>query len=426
MRDHGATARSVLLVDFDNIYLSLLDGDPRTADAFASDPEHWTTWLEGDLVGVGRGTPLPGPRRFLQKICYLNPRHSRYRLPFTRAGFRVVDCPSLTNKHKNGADIQMVVDALDVLAHQVRYDEFFVLSFDSDFTALFHRLREHDRYVVMLGNELAATAFRRAADLVIDDTTFAAQALGRGSAGPPLASRPQPRVPALHPTTAATSQQSGGDIREQIVTGMLRALEEATEPVLVQQLSHRLSQDVGPAAKAHWDQHGGFTRFVLGLSHPGIVIQPDGTRAWIYDSSRHGPPRTSALPAAQPPLEPEVLRERLHRLLGVPAFTSEQWTALFVALAEALGAGDAVLDEVEGQAVRVTGLVRSQVHYVVMGLRLVGFPFWEGGHSPSALGEAFLGNVLQLADDAQLPLADADRDTAERWLLGGLPPQVRR
>ncbi|HSO92399.1 MAG TPA: hypothetical protein VLR70_14745, partial [Arthrobacter sp.] len=41
----------------------------------------------------------------LIRNCYLNPVvYSKYRTYWTRAGFRVIDCPSLTQRHNAGAD----------------------------------------------------------------------------------------------------------------------------------------------------------------------------------------------------------------------------------------------------------------------------------------------------------------------------------
>jgi uncharacterized LabA/DUF88 family protein len=52
----------------------------------------------------------------------------------------VIDCPPLTSQNKNGADIRMVMDILDALNHQTRFNEFILLSSDADFTPLLTRL----------------------------------------------------------------------------------------------------------------------------------------------------------------------------------------------------------------------------------------------------------------------------------------------
>jgi hypothetical protein len=118
--------RCALFVDLDNTYLGLRRLDPDAAEAFASDPSRW-------LAGLESGTDMDGPfaRRFLVRNCYLNPTaFARYRPFFTGSGFRVVDCPSLTQQGKSSADINLVLDAMDALSGATRYDEFVIVSAD--------------------------------------------------------------------------------------------------------------------------------------------------------------------------------------------------------------------------------------------------------------------------------------------------------
>lgn len=118
--------RSVLFVDFDNVYSGLVSIDPAAAAAFATDPSTWVDWL-----AAGSDQDGAFERRFLMRNCYLNPvEHSKFRVFFTRAGFRVVDCPPLTNQGKNSADIHMVLDVVDAMAHPAEYDEFVIASAD--------------------------------------------------------------------------------------------------------------------------------------------------------------------------------------------------------------------------------------------------------------------------------------------------------
>ena len=124
------TLRCAMFVDFDNVYLGLRRLDPEAAEAFATEPAHW-------LAQLTSATGLDGPftRRFLVRACYLNPSvFSRFRPNFTRAGFQVVDCPSLTQQGKSSADINLVLDAVDALTAPTRYDEFVIVSADADFT----------------------------------------------------------------------------------------------------------------------------------------------------------------------------------------------------------------------------------------------------------------------------------------------------
>src|SRR5665647_2457114 len=161
--ESGRRLRCALFVDFDNVYIGLQRLDPRAAEAFASAPTHWLTALE-----TGNDAEGEFSRRFLIRACYLNPSvFSQFRPNFTRAGFSVVDCPSLTQQGKSSADINLVLDAVDALSAETRYDEFVILSADADFTPLALRCRAADRRVTIITAGPAASAYRAVADTVI-------------------------------------------------------------------------------------------------------------------------------------------------------------------------------------------------------------------------------------------------------------------
>ena len=161
--ESGRRLRCALFVDFDNVYIGLQRLDPGAAEAFASSPAHWLTALETGSDADGEFS-----RRFLVRSCYLNPSaFSQFRPNFTRAGFSVVDCPSLTQQGKSSADINLVLDAVDALSAQTRYDEFVILSADADFTPLALRCRAADRRVTIITAGPAASAYRAVADTVI-------------------------------------------------------------------------------------------------------------------------------------------------------------------------------------------------------------------------------------------------------------------
>ena len=138
--------RCALFVDFDNVYIGLQRLDPAAAEAFAGAPGRW-------LAALGTGSDSDGEfdRRFLVRSCYLNPSvFAQFRPNFTRAGFRVVDCPSLTQQGKSSADINLVLDVVDALGAPARYDEFVIVSADADFTPVALRCRADDRRVTVL------------------------------------------------------------------------------------------------------------------------------------------------------------------------------------------------------------------------------------------------------------------------------------
>jgi hypothetical protein len=171
----GEQKKVALFVDFDNIYLGLRETSREAAEAFATRPQTWLRWIE---QGMGNGSEVDDEqgasgRRILIRRCYLNPdSFGRYRGYFTRSGFSVVDCPSLTSRAKNSSDIVMVMDILDALRHETRFDEFVIMSADADFTPVLQRLRTHDRQTAVLVSGQAAPAYRAACDRLITEDMF--------------------------------------------------------------------------------------------------------------------------------------------------------------------------------------------------------------------------------------------------------------
>ncbi len=171
--------KAALFVDFDNIYSGLKEVEERAAQAFATLPGQWLEWLERRSAdGIPAGNGERPTRSVLIRNMYLNPKHyGRFRADFTRAGFSVMDCPSLTLQGKSSADIRMVLDIVDALEHRTQFDEFIIFSGDADFTPLLQRLRAHDRRTAILAVGPAAQAYKSAADSLIDVDELMEQAL---------------------------------------------------------------------------------------------------------------------------------------------------------------------------------------------------------------------------------------------------------
>ncbi|MBD3160911.1 MAG: NYN domain-containing protein, partial [Candidatus Latescibacteria bacterium] len=175
--------RSALFVDFDNIFLGLLQQDEAAAAEFAGQPSRWVRWMEHEMERPSASGGGFENRRLLMRRCYLNPqKFGSFRASFTRAGFEVVDCPQLTRQAKNSADIRIAMDVLDALEHRTRFDEFIILSSDSDFTPVLLRLRAFDRRTTVLTVGNVAGAYRSACDLTIESEDFLEKALSRPDA----------------------------------------------------------------------------------------------------------------------------------------------------------------------------------------------------------------------------------------------------
>ena len=170
--------KSALFVDFDNVYSGLRKLDPAIADRFARQPLEWVNWVIGELE-LPDHAPAGARCRLLVRRCYLNPQaYQRFRPSFNLAGFEIIDCPALTSEGKTSTDIHMVLDIIDLLQHEARYDEFIVFSADADFTPVLRKLRRWDRRTTVLAIGFPSAAYRASADLLIDPDEFVRNALG--------------------------------------------------------------------------------------------------------------------------------------------------------------------------------------------------------------------------------------------------------
>lgn len=170
---------SALFLDFDNIFSGLLDLDREAALALAEHPDELIHELTTHGMHDGVRRDLLVRRAYLnptgivrdkelgndQGILYLN----RFRPHLVRAGFEVIDCPALTMRQKNAADIRIVIDVLGALESPVRYDEIIVASSDSDFTPLLLKLRANDRRTTIITAGTLAPAYQAVADTYIDE-----------------------------------------------------------------------------------------------------------------------------------------------------------------------------------------------------------------------------------------------------------------
>jgi uncharacterized LabA/DUF88 family protein len=80
-------------------------------------------------------------------------------------GVELVDVPPSTRAGKNGADVRLVIDALELAYLREHIDTFVIASGDSDFCPLAYKLRENDRIVIgMAVKEATSPLFVKACD----------------------------------------------------------------------------------------------------------------------------------------------------------------------------------------------------------------------------------------------------------------------
>jgi uncharacterized LabA/DUF88 family protein len=80
-------------------------------------------------------------------------------------GVELMDVPPSTRAGKNGADMRLVIDALELCYLREHIDTFVLASGDSDFVPLANKLRENDRTVIgMAVKEATSPLFVKACD----------------------------------------------------------------------------------------------------------------------------------------------------------------------------------------------------------------------------------------------------------------------
>ncbi|MCF6744464.1 NYN domain-containing protein [Blastococcus sp. KM273128] len=394
--------RSALYLDFDNLFSGLRQVDPDAATVFANDPGRLVSWL-------AEGTDEEGDfrRRFLVRDCYLNPQvYAGFRAQFVAAGFRVIDCPSLTQRGKSSADTHIVLDVVDALNHATRYDEFVICSADADFSPLMTKLRRHDRRTLMV----AAGPYAAAYEAVCDSTVGPMQLLEAFQAPVPKVAVPERTAPA---PDALTDDQLAG------AASAIRALVEASPgPVAGATAASAGMRAVPQIAAAGWGQardgFGGFIRDHLGE----LEFRRNSSGGWLLDPARH-----DEVPGDDADSDDVVAR--VCRVTHAPQLTAEQYAALFEHLAAASRDGlplNRLGLEVRERAT-ATGepVSRRAVNFVIQGLVYGGIELRNGTLGPWELAEAWRKNLRNLCDQAGLELSEADDAALDQWVLGALP-----
>jgi len=211
-------------------------------------------------------------RRLLVRRCYLNPQvYQRFRPAFNRAGFEIIDCPAMTSEGKTSTDIHMVLDIVDLLQHQVHYDEFIVFSADADFTPVLRKLRRWDRRTTVLAVGFPAAAYQASADLLIDQDEFIRAGLGFMDPEPP----PPPTAP----------QRSKADVAREVSVYIAKAVAASAKAVPLPWLASKLPAEVAGLDPADWAGYTNFRALVDGLKLDPLVVRWDV--GVVFDPARH-------------------------------------------------------------------------------------------------------------------------------------------
>ena len=391
-----------MFVDFDNVYTGLQALDPVAAKRFAEDPKHWADALSAG--GAGEES-----RRFLIRNCYLNPVvYSKYRTYWTRAGFRVIDCPSLTQRGKSSTDINLVLDAMDALSGSSGIEEFFIASADADFTSLIQRFRAADRMTTVIAAGAVAFAYREMADSVVESHDFVAILHG-------TTAEPMPAVGADEAKSAPLRGKAKAKTISPAIKEVGEFVRNAPGPVAGALVAHRaLTAD--PGLKADWGGCGKFGTWVAQIGK-GIEYSP-ARGGWVWDTKRFS--------SADLPSEAEVqpgIEEQVARVTDVPALSAAQFRQMFVSMEARLRENPSSRSELS-RLVRddcVTAgqpVSRNAVNFVIQGLSSVDFQLSDSA-TAAELAAAWTEDVEELCRVALMEFDEAEKQELRRWASGG-------
>jgi len=136
-------------------------------------------------------------------------------------GVELVDVPPSNQAGKNGADVRLVIDALELCYLREHIDTFVIASGDSDFCPLAYKLRENDRIVIgMAVREATSPLFVKACDEFI---YLRAGGQKRREAGGKEKERPKEKVipEVAREAVAAILSRAAGPVNPSAIKGAI-------------------------------------------------------------------------------------------------------------------------------------------------------------------------------------------------------------
>ena len=201
-------------------------------------------------------------------------------------GVDLVDVPPSTRSGKNGADMRLVIDALELCYAREHINTFVIASGDSDFCPLAYKLRENDRVVIGLAVKQATSQmFVKACDEFMYLATRGPSAHaatktssrgGRGSRGGNGATA----------ETAASKKREVPGIAREIVSSLLSRATGPLNPSFIKEALVRKEPDFDER------EHGfsTFSRMLEAMEKDGLLKRMQQGRQWYVVPVEGAPP----------------------------------------------------------------------------------------------------------------------------------------
>ncbi len=179
-------------------------------------------------------------------------------------GVELIDVPPSTASGKNGADVRLVIDALELAYLREHIDTFVIASGDSDFCPLAYKLREIGRTVIGMGvREATSPLFVKACD----EFLYLKPASRRGREHAKEKAQPKP---AIIP-----------EIAREAVAAMLARSTDPVNPSAVKEWIVRKEPDFDER------EHGfsSFKKLIEAMEKDGLLKREQGAKGQWYVSA---------------------------------------------------------------------------------------------------------------------------------------------
>lgn len=191
-------------------------------------------------------------------------------------GVDLVDVPPSTRSGKNGADMRLVIDALELCYAREHINTFVIASGDSDFCPLAYKLRENDRIVIGLAvKQATSTMFVKACD----EFLYLQPGRGAGGAREHKASKP--------PRGASDGKKRDVPaIAREVVQSLLSRATGPLNPSFIKETLVRKEPDFDER------EHGfsTFSRMLEVMEKDGLLKRMQQGRQWYVVPADGAPP----------------------------------------------------------------------------------------------------------------------------------------
>jgi uncharacterized LabA/DUF88 family protein len=198
-------------------------------------------------------------------------------------GVELVDVPPSTRAGKNGADMRLVIDALELCYAREHIDTYVIASGDSDFCPIAAKLRENDRFVIGLAvREATSQLFVKACDefIYLKPSSGRRSSNGNGGSDEERKSRPRSSEPKAE---GGPRTRQVPDVAREVLSGLLRRATSPLNPSAIKEAIVRKRPDFDER------EHGfsTFSRMLEAMEKEGLMQRIQQGRQW-YVVAREG------------------------------------------------------------------------------------------------------------------------------------------